>query len=693
MSKKKKRTTRRRITAEDLYEFKLITGNRLSPDGKHVVYSLQRVDRKTEKKFSNLWVVSTDGKSKPRQFTYGDQVDAAPEWSPDGKQIAFLSNRANPEKPPELYIIPFSGGEARKLTSLGGTIAGFRFSPDGKHLAIEFRKMDEEMAELEKDPAKKKLGIVSYHIDKVHFKANGQGLLPKERFHIWMVDAKSGKAKQITGLNKGEATKYDEMGPVFSPDGKEFLFLSNRTKDPDLDPYAIEIYRMPVKGGPTAGGKFKKIETFYGGKGDVSYSPDGKHIAFFGTRGAGKWYRQTRLWVVPSNGKGKAKCLTSKHDFNVSAWVIGDVVGHGEQTEPTWSPDSRRIYFQVSHHGKSMLLASDLAGNVEDVIDEQGVVGAFGFSADHSKLAFTFANLRNPGDIWVRDMKSGTTRQITRVNDKLLKSLDLGKIEEVWFNDADKSMKLHGWILKPPGFSPKRSYPSILEIHGGPRVPYGFMFTHEFYYLAAQGYVVYFCNPRGGQGYGEAHAKTIWNDWGNKDYLDLMAWTDYVSRKPYIDKKKMGVTGGSYGGFMTNWIIGHTNRFTAAVTQRCVSNLVSMWGSSDGNWIFEMEFGEKPPYENFANFWRQSPMKYIGNAKTPTLVIHSENDFRTDMEQGEQIFVALKKLGVPTEFVRYPAESHELSRSGRTDRRIDRLNHILRWFDIYLRGKKETARK
>jgi dipeptidyl aminopeptidase/acylaminoacyl peptidase len=172
-----------------------------------------------------------------------------------------------------------------------------------------------------------------------------------------------------------------------------------------------------------------------------------------------------------------------------------------------------------------------------------------------------------------------------------------------------------------------------------------------------------------------------------------MAWTDYVSKKPYIDTKKMGVTGGSYGGYMTNWIIGHTTRFAAAVTQRSVSNLISMWGSSDGNWAFEQEFGEKPPFEDFKNYWRQSPIAYIGNARTPTLVIHSEQDLRTDTEQGEQIFVALKKLGIPTEMIRYPGETHELSRSGRTDRRIDRLNHILRWFDTYLVGKKDTREK
>jgi dipeptidyl aminopeptidase/acylaminoacyl peptidase len=288
-------------------------------------------------------------------------------------------------------------------------------------------------------------------------------------------------------------------------------------------------------------------------------------------------------------------------------------------------------------------------------------------------------------------MIDSKSRRLTRINEQVLRNMDLGNLEEVWFKGAAGN-RLQGWILKPPNFRRSKKYPSILEIHGGPRVQYGNFFMHEFYCLAANGYVVYFCNPRGGQGYGEAHSKSIWNNWGTVDYDDLMAWTDYIQRKPYIDGKRMGVTGGSYGGYMTNWIIGHTNRFKAAVTQRSVSNLISMWGSSDFNWVFQEEIGRQPPWKALNNYWRQSPMKYIGKAKTPTLVIHSEQDLRCAIEQGEQVFVALKKMGVDTEMVRFPDEPHGLSRGGRTDRRVERLRHILRWFDRYLKGPKPAGR-
>jgi dipeptidyl aminopeptidase/acylaminoacyl peptidase len=290
-----------------------------------------------------------------------------------------------------------------------------------------------------------------------------------------------------------------------------------------------------------------------------------------------------------------------------------------------------------------------------------------------------------PAEAMVMDLGNGRTRQLSRFNETWLRRLNLGRIEEIWFKGQDDN-DLQGWILFPPDFDPNKKYPSILEIHGGPQVQYGRSFMHEFFFLAAHGYVVYFSNPRGGQGYGEAHCKAIWNNWGTVDYDDVETFWQYMMQKPYIDAERMGVTGGSYGGYMTSMIIGRSQQFKAAVTQRSVNNLISMWGSSDFNWAFEQAIGDyKPPYENLAKYWQQSPMKYIGNATTPTLIIHSEKDYRVAQEQAEQVYVALKRQGVDTELVLFPDEPHGLSRIGRTDRRINRLHHILRWFDTYLK--------
>ena len=659
----------RTITADDLYKFKLISEPVISPVGDLAVYCQHEVDKKTEKKYAHLWAVSLPN-GKPRQITHGKHSDTSPRFSPDGKTIAFLSNRED-EKQPQIYLLPTDGGEAKRLTDLKGEIGSFSFSPDGKRLLVQFRAKEE--IEREKDERKKKLGVVCREIDRVFFKEDGRGYLPKERFHLWIVDVKSGKAKQLT---KGD--KYDEWDPAWSPDGRTIAFCSNRSEDPDLDPDAIDIYLIPV-----SGGEMKRIETPVGPKGSPSFSPDGRLIAYYGHEGKGMGWKNTRLWVVPADGKGKARCLTAKHDFDVSSWTINDM-GSLPQVPPTWASDGSAIYFQVAHHGNTVLKRADLDGNVEDVIAKTGVVGRFGFDRDQERLVYFFGDMKDPGQIYLHDMESGKERVLTRANRALLSKIDLGNVEEVWFKGAAGN-DLQGWIITPPGFDPGKKYPSILEIHGGPRVQYGNFFMHEFYYLAAQGYVVYFCNPRGGQGYGEEHSKAIWNDWGGADYADLMAWADHVSKLPYIDPDRMGVTGGSYGGYMTNWIIGHTDRFQAAVTQRSVSNLLSMYGSSDFNWAFQEEFGNVPPWEDPENYLRQSPITYIGNAKTPTLVIHSENDLRCAIEQGEQVFVALKRLGVETKMIRFPDEPHGLSRNGRTDRRIARLTHIIAWFDRYLK--------
>jgi dipeptidyl aminopeptidase/acylaminoacyl peptidase len=663
----------RTITAEDLYQFNPISDVRISPDGLNVSYTMQRVDRKTEKKYTNIWLASTT-KGEPRQFTTGNQHDGSGRWSPDGSQIAFLSDRDNKEKPAQIYLIPFGGGEARKLTKIDGEISNLSWSPDGKQLLCLVRKLDEESIERQKDEQKKKLGVVSRQYDRPFYKLDGYGYLPHERTHIWTVDVRTGKARQLT-----DDAVYDEHYADWSPDGQWITFSSNRSDNPDLTPDRWNIFVIPA-----VGGKIRKIDGPVGEKYQPAFSPDGKLIAYLGSEGEGLSYKNASLWVVPSDGSTLPRNLTEKYDLHVDSSTINDV-GSPERMNPTWSRDGKRLYFTTVLHGSSKLASISVSGDgLRDEIGEGGVVGSFSFDREQKRVAYFYGKINDPVQIISRDLATNKERQLTRLNRKLLDTIDLGSTEEVWFKGPDGN-DLQGWILKPPGFNPNKKYPSIMEIHGGPLTQYGKFFMHEFYYLAAHGYVVYFSNPRGGRGYGEEHAKGIYKDWGSVDYADLMAWADYVEKLPYIDSQRMGVTGGSYGGYMTVWIIGHTQRFKAAVSQRCVSNFISMWGSSDFNWAFQMELGNKPPFEDLQNFWDHSPIAYIGNAQTPTLVIHSENDLRCPIEQSEQVFVALKKQGVDSEMVRFPDEFHGLSRTGRTDRKIVRLNHILRWFDKYLK--------
>ncbi len=667
-------TVKRPITAEDLYKFNLVSSTRISPDGNRVIYAVHRVDEKTEKKYSNLWIAAADGQSPPRQFTFGDQNDTNPRWSPDGSTIAFLSNRNETKKPSQVYLISLAGGEARPLTSIQGAIGAVAWSPDGKRLALVVRKTDAEVLEREKDEQKKKLGPVARHYDRLFYKLDGYGYLPKERWHLWVVDAETGETQQLT-----DHPVYDEQYPAWSPDGQSIAFMSNRSQDPDSYPDRVDLFVIPAQGG-----EMRKIETPVGGKNNPAFSPDGRWIAYYAQEGEGLEYKNVNVWVVPADGSAPARNLTGPYDIQATGWTINDL-SESETLPPAWSKDGETLYFTAVHHGSTLLKSIPVSGGEpKDVIGEGGVVGSPTFSRDQSRLAYFYGQFADPAQIFIRDMAAGESRQITRLNRDLLDQIDLGQVEEVWFKGPDGN-DLQGWIIKPPGFDPQKKYPSIMEIHGGPITQYGKFFMHEFYYLASRGYVVYFTNPRGGQGYGEAHTQAIWGDWGNRDYADLMAWADYAEKLPYINKERMGVTGGSYGGYMTVWIIGHTRRFKAAVTQRCVSNFISMWGSSDFNWSFQSMLNDKPPFEALQFFWDHSPIAYIGNAKTPTLVIHNEMDLRCPIEQGEQVFVALKRLGVDTEFVRFPDEFHGLSRSGRTDRRIARLNHIARWFDRYLK--------
>jgi dipeptidyl aminopeptidase/acylaminoacyl peptidase len=666
--------TRRAIEAEDLYRFQLPSDSQISPDGRHVVFCLARVDRESEKKSTNLWIVET-GSGQTRQLTQGDQLDRQPRWSPDGQALAFLSNRAD-EDQFQIYLLPMAGGDARRLTSLQGSFDVIQWSPDGRTLLCQFRKKDQQDIDRAADPRKKELGIVARQIDRVLFKLDGTGYLPQERWHIWTIDVETGIGQQLT-----DGPIYDELSPCWSPVGRQIAFLSNRSADPDLDPDAIGVYLMPVA--PVAEEDLSRLVSPPGQKTLLSYSPDGRYLAFIGQdTPSGEW-KNYGVWVAPLDGSEPAHDITAKYDINAGNGTLGDIVDR-PSVRPAWSPDGRRIYFQLSQHGHTQVYSITPEGDdLRCELEQPGVAGMFSLDQNGGTMACIVGAFADPGNVWLKDLASGNTRQMSHFNQSLLSPIDLGQIEEVWFKGAADN-DLQGWILKPPGFDAGLRYPAILEIHGGPWLQYGESFMHEFYFLAAQGYVVFFCNPRGGKGYGEEHSRAIDNDWGSVDFADLMAWTDLVAARPYVDNRRLGVAGGSYGGYMTSWIIGHTNRFKAAVAQRVVTNLVSMWGSSDFNWTFQQIFGDKPPWEGLENLWRQSPIAYIGQAKTPTLVIHSEKDMRCDLEQGLQLYVALKTLGVPTELILFPEESHGLSRGGRTDRRVVRLQHIARWFDKYL---------
>ena len=672
--------------ADDLYRFHVPADPQIAPNGERVVFTVQRVERETEKKYTSLWMAEVGdladaAGSRLRQFTYGKWADTRPRWSPDGQTIAFLSNRGNEEQA-QIHLILLDGGEARPLTDLKGSFADFEWSPDGTKLVCQFRKKDLDALEREKDETKKKLGISFRHITRTDYKFDGVGFTPRERWHVWLIDAATGAATQLTDGDK------DETEPRWSPDGRHILFTSNRAAQPDMDLDATELYLIPAEGG-----QMRQLVTRPGRKFAAVFSPDGQHVAYLGRDKPGRWYQNARLYVAPLDGRG-AREVGGDLDLHLYGSTNGDVFNESSPALPVWSADGRRITIGASLRGNEPLLSLAVDGppvepNDEPLwlVNEPGVLGGYTFDRSRRRVAYLWSTLDDPAQLLIREVQQdgtgGPPRVLTALN-QWLSEVETGEIEEVWFKAAD-GYDLHGWILKPPGFDPTRQYPSILQIHGGPQTQYGNMYMHEFHYLAAAGYVVYWSNPRGSLGYGEANTGAIYGQWGTVDYDDVMAWADYVERLPYIDPERMGVTGGSYGGYMTVLIIGRTQRFKAAVAQRVVSNFLSFYGSSDFNIGLEHLAGTAAPWDDVATCWAQSPISAIGNARTPTLVIHSENDHRCDQEQGEQVFIALKRLGVPTELLLLPGEGHAVSRGGRTDRRIARLEHILEWFERYVK--------
>ncbi len=662
----------RRLQAEDLYRLERISEPKISPDGRHVVFVMHTIDRESEQERTSLWVVPTE-RGPARRFTWGDGRDSSPRWSSGGDRIAFLSDRAG--KGMALYIVPFGGGEARPIDGPEGSIRAITWSPDGRRLACLVRPPDSEEkstgANGKADAPKKTR--TDRHITRMLYKSDGEGYVPQKRWHIWSIDAKSGRYKSVTDGD------FDAGPPKWSPDGARIMFTANLEPDADISPLSNDLYVVDA-----AGGSPHQLPTPRGDKSNAEWSPDGSKIAWFGGIEPEEWWRDTRLWVMPSDGSEEAKDVLGTLAACAGLDVMHDTVAGSQISSPAWSADGERLIFQLGRHGTTALVQvlADGSEVPEPIIDELAAVGPFDVDASGDRIVYLLSMMDEPGQLYALDRSQGRTRQLTRVN-RWLERVSLGSSVSTWIEREDGN-RIQGWIIRPPDFDPRGSAPAIIEIHGGPWAQYGYRFMHEFHLLAARGYVVGFCNPRGGRGYGEAHARAIQNDWGNIDYADILAWTEHVASQPGVDGKRMRVTGGSYGGFLTNWIIGHTDRFKAAVTQRSVSNLVSFWGSSDIGWLFTHPFASKPPWEDFDNLWRQSPIRWIANAKTPTLVIHSEQDLRCDKEQGVQMYWALRTLGVETELVLFPEESHGLSRGGRTDRRIARLGHIIRWFDKFI---------
>jgi dipeptidyl aminopeptidase/acylaminoacyl peptidase len=666
----------RPITARDLLRFQFLSDPRLSPDGRAVVFVNKQVGEKNEYR-TNLWLADTRG-GPPRQFTGGGR-DSQPRWSPDGRRIAFVGGREKAR--PQLYLIPAAGGEALPLTRLPeGSIGSFRWSPDGKLIALTFRARDPDWTEEAKKARQDKgLSDPPRVLDDWWYRLDGDGYFNAQRYHLHLVDATTGKHRLLYDRHVMGVTSFD-----FSPDSRRIAVISNRDPQAMAHPWKDQILRIDL-----ADGNAVRIPHLpEGPKDQVRWSPDGKRLAWAGCIGQVSLSDTGNVELFVGDAeKGGAKSLTGAEDYCLCTATLSDTSDASFDATLFWAPDSRRIWTNLGWHGEAHLASVGLdGGSVTFHTTGERLHALSDVSRNGKLMAMIVGSPTRLAEIHLGELvgKELRVRAITDLNGPVLRELELVAPEMQWVTGPDGA-RVQVWSMKPKLSAGERA-PAILEIHGGPHAQYGAGFFHEFQLLVAQGYAVFFANPRGSKGYGRDFCSAIRGNWGVADWQDIEAVTTFIKRRGYVDPKRLGVMGGSYGGYMVNWAVAHTDAFKAAITDRCVSNLVSMLGSSD---LID-EPGIYWPgnsWDQPEELWRMSPLKDFGRVKTPMLIIHSEGDLRCNIEQAEQVFTALNLLGVPCRFVRYPAStSHGMSRIGPPDMRLHRLDQVLRWWKKHLGG-------
>ncbi len=676
---------RRPIADTDLYSFQWVANPRISPDGSRIVYTHVTVNQKHDGYDTALWIIPSSG-GAARQLTGGPR-DSSPQWSPDGKLLAFV--RA-PEKdgkpqPAQIYLLAMEGGEARPLTDLPKGAGGPQWSPDGSTIAFSSTNVPADFEKKKDGEEKSDVRVIA----KAVYRANGAGYLEPDRpNHIWTVavpkmPGEVQKAKQLT------SGQFSEGDIVWSRDGSQVYFTSRRIAETYYESPHTDIYAVKA-----AGGEATKIAGLEGGIQQMTLSPDGTRMALAGSIEIGKdgverSYSQPDLFITSLQPGSTPKNLTANYDFDIAGGIGGDQApprGSGP-SRPFWSSDGRFVYVGSAEEGRSNLKRIDAeTGKVEPETEGDHDLFAYSATPDASKAAVLISTPTNIGDLYVLDVASRQMKRLTNINQDLFSKLNLSEPEMIWYKSVD-GKRIQTWVQRPPDFQAGKKYPLILNIHGGPHAAYGYTFDHEIQWMAAKGYVVLYPNPRGSTTYGQDFGNIIQYHYPGDDYKDLMAGVDELIARGWVDPEKLGVTGGSGGGLLTNWVIGQTTRFKAAVSQRSIADWADFWYTADFT-LFTPNWFRGAPWEQQADFKARSPITYIDKVTTPLMLIEGEADYRTPPASGgEQMFRALKYRKIPTVMVRFPGESHELSRSGVPRHRVERLEHIVAWFDKYLQGQ------
>jgi dipeptidyl aminopeptidase/acylaminoacyl peptidase len=644
---------------EDVYALTSVGDPRISPDGTLVAYIVNWIDREENGYRSAVWVAPLDGSEEPTQLTSGTRSDSSPRWSPDGRWLAFVSNRDGETETAhgELYVLPANGGEPRRLTQGKEGVESIAWSPDSTRIAFARRVRDE--AYEEEDDRRRP----PRRFTRVFYKLDGVGWTGDRRKHVFVVDLDGGERQ----LTEGDCENGE---PAWSPDGRHIVFTSSRGERWDVELVAA-LYEVEADAENAEPTRLSQPDESCG---LASFSPDGALIAYVHTPEDGTYPHHSQIAVMRPDGSER-RVLTASLDRQCGPFPA--------LREPVWDGD--RITFGVEDGGNVHLytVAADGSSEPELLVGGEQMTGLY--DVRDGRLVYTATTHTRPAELFTGD---GTRR--TSICDGFAAGRELADVERFTAASADGT-EVDAWLVRPPRFDKGRRYPVLLTIHGGPFTQYGTGFFDEVQVYAGAGYCVLFSNPRGGSGYSEAWGRAIRGPggdagpgWGTVDYEDLMGVVDTaLERFPFLDAERLGVLGGSYGGYMTSWIVGHTKRFKAALSERAVNHLISAFGSSDVFWIFERQFGG-PMWEHVDEWLRMSPATYAREIETPLLIAHSENDLRCNVEQGEHLFTLLRLLGKDVEMLRFPNEGHELSRSGSPVHRVQRFEAILEWFGRYL---------
>jgi len=653
-----------RLSLNDIFQIQTVTQPQISPDGSRVVYERHFADIMTDRRYSNLWVVNFDG-SGNRPLTTGKFTETDARWSPDGKELLFNSDR---DGSAQIWRMWLDSGQTAQVTRINSAPANAGWSPDGKWISYValVPESPRKIADVPAAPEGAHWADPPKVIDKLVYRFNGAGYLKPGYTQLFVVPREGGAARQIShGNYQHGGAAFGASEPEWSADGKYLIMSANRHDNYELEPRNTEIYEFRVSDGTV-----KPLTARNGPDNNPRVSPDGNWIAYTGFDDKLQGYQVTKLYVMKRDGS-ESRMLTVTFDRDAQ--------------QPRWAPDGKSVYFLSDDQGDTAIYASSLDGvvkkqaaNIGSGLSSYGGGGSLSI-AKNGNLATTSARPDLPGDIAVANLGNPTLKMITAVNEGLLAGRELGKVEEIRFESSKDKRPLQGWIIKPPNFDPSRKYPLILEIHGGPFADYGDRFDIEKQLMAAKDYVVFYTNPRGSTSYGAEFGNMSRRAYPGDDFYDLDSVVDAVIKQGYIDTNHLYVTGGSGGGVLTCWTIGHTTRYRAAAPVYPVINWYSFVLTSDiGNWTSKVWFPGLP-WDNVENYEKRSLLSVVKNVKTPTMVMTGEADYRTPISDSEQYYQALKLLGIESVLVRVPEEPHGIT--VRPSHHLEKIAYIIGWFD------------